>query len=223
MEVILDTFLPLQSHKTVSWCLSPKCLLVTIIFHFYWQCPITVQLPIASYFLLTLIKLSNWAYISSRLNSAVYNTKQPYMHLWKKTGILFLSPDNKLGSSHCKMVKQFQGVMRNSRYFWLSILIFLEYLCVCVSHSVVSNSLRPHELQPARLLFSWNSPTKNTGVDCHSLLHRVFLEQFFCLRLSPNFKAHLQNTHRMISAYTGQNKSVLPLASNKDGKCGWIF
>ena len=49
--------------------------------------------------------------------------------------------------------------------------------------------------------FSWNSPSKNTGVDCHSLLHRVFLEQLYCLRLSPNFKAHSQNTHPLISAY----------------------
>ena len=44
-------------------------------------------------------------------------------------GILFLSPDSKIGSSHCKMVKQFHEVMRNPRYCWLSILIFLEYFC----------------------------------------------------------------------------------------------
>ena len=36
----------------------------------------------------------------------------------------------------------------------------------CVSHSVVSNSLRPHGLQPATLC-PWNSPGKNTGVGCH--------------------------------------------------------
>ena len=32
-----------------------------------------------------------------------------------------------------------------------------------LSHSVVSNSLRPHGLQPARLLCPWNSPGKSTG------------------------------------------------------------
>ena len=37
-----------------------------------------------------------------------------------------------------------------------------------VSHSVISNSLRPHE--PAMLLCPWNSPGKKTGVGCHSLL-----------------------------------------------------
>ena len=46
-----------------------------------------------------------------------------------------------------------------------------------VSCSVVSNSLQPHGLQPARLLCPWNSPGKNTGVGCHSLLQRIFLTQ----------------------------------------------
>ena len=35
------------------------------------------------------------------------------------------------------------------------------------AHSVVSDSLRPHGLQPARLLCPWNSPGKNTRVDAH--------------------------------------------------------
>ena len=37
-----------------------------------------------------------------------------------------------------------------------------------VSHSVVSNSLWPHGLWPTKLLCPWDSPGKNTGVDCHS-------------------------------------------------------
>ena len=48
----------------------------------------------------------------------------------------------------------------------------LNFLVVlCVSHSVVSNCLWLHRLQPARLLCPWNSPGKNTGVGCHYLLH----------------------------------------------------
>ena len=40
---------------------------------------------------------------------------------------------------------------------------------VCVlSRSVVSDSLRPHRLQPTRLLCPWDSPGKNTGVGCHT-------------------------------------------------------
>ena len=34
--------------------------------------------------------------------------------------------------------------------------------------SVVSNSLQPHGLQPARLLWPWDSPGKNTGVGVHA-------------------------------------------------------
>ena len=46
-----------------------------------------------------------------------------------------------------------------------------------VSHSVLSDSLQPHGLWPARLLCPWGSPGKNTGVDCHSLLQRIFPTQ----------------------------------------------
>ena len=43
-----------------------------------------------------------------------------------------------------------------------------------VSRSVMSNSLRPHGLQPTRLLSPWDSPGKNTGVGCHCLLQGIF-------------------------------------------------
>ena len=41
----------------------------------------------------------------------------------------------------------------------------------------MSDSLRSHELESARLLCPWNSPGKNTGVGCHALLHGIFLTQ----------------------------------------------
>ena len=44
-----------------------------------------------------------------------------------------------------------------------------------VSRSVMSDSLRPHSLQPARLLFPWTSPGENTGVGSRSLLQGIFL------------------------------------------------
>ena len=40
------------------------------------------------------------------------------------------------------------------------------------SHSVVSDSLRPHGLQPTRFLRPWDFPGKSTGVGCHCLLHQ---------------------------------------------------
>ena len=40
------------------------------------------------------------------------------------------------------------------------------------SCSVVSDSLRPHGLQPTRLLCPWDFPGKSTGVGCHCLLQK---------------------------------------------------
>ena len=39
-----------------------------------------------------------------------------------------------------------------------------------VSCSIVSDSLQPCRLEPARLFSPWNSPGKNTNVGCHVLL-----------------------------------------------------
>ena len=46
-----------------------------------------------------------------------------------------------------------------------------------VTPSVVPNSLRPHGLQPARLLYSWDFPGRDTGVVCHFLLQGIFPNQ----------------------------------------------
>ena len=45
------------------------------------------------------------------------------------------------------------------------------------SHWVMSNSQRPHGLQPTRLLHPWDFPGKSTGVGCH------------CLLLTPQFSS----------------------------------
>ena len=41
----------------------------------------------------------------------------------------------------------------------------------------MSDSLRPHGLEPGRLLCPWNSPATNSGVGCHALLQGIFLIQ----------------------------------------------
>ena len=43
-------------------------------------------------------------------------------------------------------------------------------LLLLLSHSVMSNAVRPHRQQPTRLPCPWDSPGKNTGVGCHFLL-----------------------------------------------------
>ena len=50
-------------------------------------------------------------------------------------------------------------------------------MCCMFSPSVASNSLRPHGLQPSRLLCPWNFAGKNTGADCHFLLQGILPAQ----------------------------------------------
>ena len=89
---------------------------------------------------------------------------------------------------------------------WLTGRKFLEVLfyhiafSTVLNRSVVSNSLRPHGLQPSRLLCPWDSPGTNTGVGCHallqaqasnpSLLHLLQL-QTGSLPLAPPWKPYL--------------------------------
>ena len=47
----------------------------------------------------------------------------------------------------------------------------------------MSDSLRPHGLEPASLLCPWDFPGKNTGVGCHALLQGIFPTQGLNLRL----------------------------------------
>ena len=48
---------------------------------------------------------------------------------------------------------------------------------VCSVASVMSSSLYPYRLKPARLLSPWDSPGQNPGVGCHALLQGVFPTQ----------------------------------------------
>ena len=56
-------------------------------------------------------------------------------------------------------------------------------LCAVLSCSVVSSSLRPHGLQPCRLLCPWDSPGKNTGVSFHALLQGSNLHLLLCRQI----------------------------------------
>ena len=47
---------------------------------------------------------------------------------------------------------------------------FFDIEMLCEVTSVVSDSVRPHRRQPARLPRPWDSPGKNTGVGCLFLL-----------------------------------------------------
>ena len=58
-------------------------------------------------------------------------------------------------------------------------------VCVCAQSSVVSYSLRPHQLQPIRLLCPSDYPSKNTGAGCHFLLPGIIPTEGLNLSLLP--------------------------------------
>ena len=84
------------------------------------------------------------------------------------------------------------------------------------SRSVVSNSSRPHGLQPTRLLHSWDFPGKSTGVGCHCLLHTGHYSH-------PNSPSPTLRTeqgtgqHKITSPFLGlqAHKQWLAMASSK--------
>ena len=61
--------------------------------------------------------------------------------------------------------------------FWLLRWDILSTQLISASFSVVSDSLEPDGLWPARLLCALNSPGKNTGVGSHFLLQGIFPTQ----------------------------------------------
>ena len=54
----------------------------------------------------------------------------------------------------------------------MSRLLLLLFSC-----SVMTDSLLPYGLCPARLLYAWDFPDRNTGVNCHFLFQGIFLTQ----------------------------------------------
>ena len=54
-------------------------------------------------------------------------------------------------------------------------------------HSVMSDSLRPRGLGPARFLCPWDFPGKNTGSGCHFLLQGIEPKSFESPALAGGF------------------------------------
>ena len=74
------------------------------------------------------------------------------------------------------------------------------------SRSVLSDSLQPHGLQPARLLCPWNFPGKDTRVGCHFLLQGMFLTQ----RLNPGLPHCRQTLYHLSHQGSPANLLLLP-------------
>ena len=79
----------------------------------------------------------------------------------------------------------------------------------------MSDSLWPHGLQPTRLLCPCNSPGKNTGVDCQSLLQGIFPTQ----GLKPGL-LHCRKILYCLS-YHGSRREVRPRNVVVRQECDW--
>ena len=84
------------------------------------------------------------------------------------------------------------------------------YVCICVC-SVMSDSLQPPGLQPAKLLCLWNSISKNTGVVCHVLLQGIFPTQ----GLNPCFFGLLYWQEYSLPAVPTRKPESLPATNKK--------
>ena len=62
------------------------------------------------------------------------------------------------------------------------------------SRSVVSDSLRPHGLQPTRLISPWDFPGKSAGVGCHRLLPCCVYNSILCVHLCA-FPVYVHQYH----------------------------
>ena len=59
---------------------------------------------------------------------------------------------------------------------WVTELNWTELIAAAAKSLQSCPTLRPHGLQPTRLLCPWDSPGKNTGVGCHFLLQLNWLD-----------------------------------------------
>ena len=87
------------------------------------------------------------------------------------------------------------------------------------SRSVLSDSLQPHGLEPARLLCRWNSPGQNTEVRSRPLLQGIFPTQGLNQGLLDCRWILYQLSHQGSPTH-GQNSFKFPPASDK--KPHWI-
>ena len=96
----------------------------------------------------------------------------------------------------CKLIQQLWRTWRcfkkklGLKPAWLNNPTTGHLPCVFICCSVVSDSLRHHELQPARLLCPWKLLGKNTRVSLHFLFHHISWENY-------NWKSHMYpSVHR---------------------------
>ena len=98
----------------------------------------------------------------------------------------------------------------------LRLSIHWSFLQLFLHSGLVAKLLWPHGLQPARLLCSWDSPGKNTGVGCHFLLLRY---SSFKTKQNKHVKlwnrqCHISTFEMLMTLKTHQDISILVILKN---------
>ena len=84
-----------------------------------------------------------------------------------------------------------------------------------ISCSVVSDSLRPHGLEPTRFLCPWGSPGKNTEVGWHFFLQGIFPTQGSNPHLLRRQEDSLPLSHHLLSGVCRICKVCLQISKQK--------
>ena len=156
--------------------------------------------------LTSLISENPLFYCFPRLPGSVFHL-QLYLHLffpWSLLGLfhsMLIKFQKFLLSAGTFPERDLSPTRKSARFLQFQlppwVLPCLSSVCVCCL--VISDSLWPHWLQPARLLCPWNSPGKNAGVGFHSLLQGIVQTQGWNLGLlhcrqilySATWEAHI--------------------------------
>ena len=88
----------------------------------------------------------------------------------------------------------------------------LLFVC-CFSRSVVSDSLQPPGLYPARLLCPWDFPGRNTGVGCHAFSKgpcMCVLSCFSHIQLCATLRTVACQTSQSMGFFSQESLSGLP-------------
>ena len=142
---------------------------------------------------LSWVALHGTAHTFIELDKAVVHVLSLISFLWLQFS--FCLPSGRWGWDLWKLL--------NGRdWLWakLGLVLVSEWICLVVSHS-----LRPHGLQPTRLLHPWDFPGKSTGVGCHCLLwvkrYNEWLKNKFYLPVELLTCAYQSGTFQVLNKY----------------------
>ena len=150
--------------------------------------------------------LNSFGYIYTPRGGSAGSDSNSSFNFWRTATLISTETAPSYKPTNSAQGFQFLELDTQLKRKWAMYLVNEKYACV-LSHSVVSDSLWPHGLEPARLLCPWDFPGKSTGLRWHFLLQGIFLTQGSSLRLlhgqvdSSPLESQMNNRHSLITQY----------------------